>query len=274
LKPNPTHHPSNMSSSPNTITTTTCLLCVGNTTNTCVCGTTHPTTKTVTSTVNREFSEALQEALGKVATELASPLISPLASPVDSPLSTPSICYDTPTTPTHECCICYDTIDADKNNCVTDCGHRFCFKCVATSLMHNNCACPYCRAPLVDTPEESEEDDEEEEDDDETLETEDEADEDDDETPECDIDELVRRLIEQGIGMKEVLSMLIGRYSPGTTDEAAYAVCNKFDEIVEEADREVSEQEAMWDEDTRNPRTQLEFIEMNPMHPARVATAM
>jgi len=271
LKPNPTI-PTKMSSSPHTIiTTTSCLLCVGNTTNMCVCVTHTPK--------SRGFPEALQEALHRVATELASPLISPLASPVDSPLSTPSICYISSSTPTpiltHECCICYDTIDADKNNCVTDCGHRFCFKCVATSLMHNNCACPYCRAPLVDTPEESEEDDEEEEeDDDETLETEDEEDEDDDETHECDIDELVRRLIEQGIGMKEVLSMLIGRYSPGTTDEAAYAVCNKFDEIVEEADREVYEQEAMWDEDTRNPRTQLEFIEMNPMHPARVATAM
>mgnify|MGYP000172617841 CR=1 FL=1 len=117
--------------------------------------------------------------------------------------------------------------------------------------------------------------DDEEEDDDETLETDDEdADDEDDDSPECDIDELVRRLTEKGIGMKEVLSMLIGRYSPGTTDEAAYAVCNKFDEIVEEADREVSEQEAMWDEDTRNPRTQLDFVEMNPMHPARVAAAM
>ena len=263
-----------MSSSPKTIiTTTSCLLCADHTAHGCVCVTPKP----------RGFPEALHAALQVVATELASPLISPLASPVDSPLSTPSICYINSSTPTpiltHECCICYDTIDADKNNCVTDCGHRFCFKCVATSLTHNNWACPYCRAPLVDTPEESEEDDEdvddEDADDDETLETDDEdADDEDDDSPECDIDELVRRLTEKGIGMKEVLSMLIGRYSPGTTDEAAYAVCNKFDEIVEEADREVYEQEAMWDEDTRNPRTQLDFVEMNPMHPARVAAAM
>jgi Ring finger domain len=52
-----------------------------------------------------------------------------------------------------ECCICYETI-GDKNNCVTPCGHKFCFVCLTKALTTNN-TCPYCREVLV----EAEEDD-------------------------------------------------------------------------------------------------------------------
>ena len=47
-----------------------------------------------------------------------------------------------------ECCICYELI-GKKNNCVTDCGHQFCFKCLAISMRRNN-GCPICRAQLID----------------------------------------------------------------------------------------------------------------------------
>jgi hypothetical protein len=56
-----------------------------------------------------------------------------------------------------ECCICFETI-GEKNNCVTPCGHKFCFVCLTKALTNNN-TCPCCREVLVEA---SEEDDESE----------------------------------------------------------------------------------------------------------------
>ena len=50
--------------------------------------------------------------------------------------------------PEHTCSICLSGIDKEKNCCVTECGHKFCFKCLATSLQHRQ-TCPLCRATLV-----------------------------------------------------------------------------------------------------------------------------
>ena len=60
-----------------------------------------------------------------------------------------------------ECPICFEFI-GEKNCCVTECGHSFCFKCVTKALTMNN-ACPCCRAQLLE--EEEDEDDEEDEED-------------------------------------------------------------------------------------------------------------
>lgn len=49
-----------------------------------------------------------------------------------------------------ECCICFEFINKDKNNCITECGHSFCLKCLATSMYHDRWCCPYCRTDLVD----------------------------------------------------------------------------------------------------------------------------
>ena len=59
-----------------------------------------------------------------------------------------------------ECCICMDTINSSTNNCVTPCGHTFCFQCLAKALEKNN-TCPCCRAVLME--EENEEDDNDDE---------------------------------------------------------------------------------------------------------------
>lgn len=53
-----------------------------------------------------------------------------------------------------ECCICYETI-GDKNNCVTPCGHKFCFVCLTKALTTNN-TCPCCRQVLIEAPEDYE----------------------------------------------------------------------------------------------------------------------
>lgn len=140
-----------------------------------------------------------------------------------------------------ECCICYDKIDAQRNNCVTECGHRFCFKCLAISMMHNT-ACPCCRSPLVES-----EDDEEEGSD---ADTEDEyqEDADEDETG-CDPEELTRRLAAQGFTMQDMVSMLLGRYNQNVSDAAIFELNKRFDVIVDEADNEELETEAMGRED-------------------------
>jgi L-rhamnose mutarotase len=47
---------------------------------------------------------------------------------------------------TKECAICMEQIDI-TNNCVTPCGHKFCFTCILTSYSRNK-MCPLCRADL------------------------------------------------------------------------------------------------------------------------------
>jgi len=54
----------------------------------------------------------------------------------------------------NECCICYDTI-GEKNNCITDCGHRFCFGCMLKAMTYNT-SCPCCRKELLEEDEKTE----------------------------------------------------------------------------------------------------------------------
>jgi hypothetical protein len=46
----------------------------------------------------------------------------------------------------NECSICYEKI-GEKNNCVTECGHKFCLKCLLLSMDRSN-TCPMCRHVL------------------------------------------------------------------------------------------------------------------------------
>jgi hypothetical protein len=147
----------------------------------------------------------------------------------------------------NECCICYDTIDSQKNNCTTECGHKFCFKCLATSLVHNNFACPCCRTQLVESSEESDEDSDNES---ESLSDEEENENYDDR--ECDIDELNLRLKSNGFKMKDILAMLLGRYNKDMSDLSVYELNQKFDALVDESDNEVIEQSEMGKEDFRS----------------------
>ena len=68
----------------------------------------------------------------------------------------------------NECSICYDSL-GETNNCITPCGHVFCFECMMKSLNRNN-SCPCCRAPLREEPEESDDDDDTDDEDDEEFE--------------------------------------------------------------------------------------------------------
>lgn len=47
-----------------------------------------------------------------------------------------------------ECNICYEPISI-INRSVTECGHHFCFKCIAVAMQHSN-KCPCCRSELYE----------------------------------------------------------------------------------------------------------------------------
>lgn len=144
-----------------------------------------------------------------------------------------------------QCCICFENINKNKNNCVTECGHIFCLKCLMTSFAHDNTSCPCCRQELIDPPEDKNDED----DDEEYITDEDEDDEDDE--PECPVEEIAERLIANGYTLQSVLSLLLGRYPKGESDLAIFELNKKFDIILDEADNEALEQNAMGMEDIR-----------------------
>jgi len=145
----------------------------------------------------------------------------------------------------NECCICFEEIGA-KNNCITECGHQFCFRCLATAMYHKN-SCPCCRSKLVDVPDEEEEESDYEE-------SEDEDDEDEEEDYEGHVEDIVERLEQNGMAMIDVVSMLLNRYSKKDakyTEEHIMAVNMAFDKIATEVDAEHMERLMFAEEDGR-----------------------
>ena len=148
-----------------------------------------------------------------------------------------------------ECCICFEEI-GQINNCVTPCGHEFCFRCLATAMNRNN-SCPCCRAKLVDIPDDEEDEEITDYDEDEADDNEEDEDEEDEEAP---VEEVVARLEKNGITMLDVVSLLLDRYSkadPKYTNEYISKMVDKFDRIQTDTDNEYSEQALFAKEDLR-----------------------
>jgi hypothetical protein len=149
-----------------------------------------------------------------------------------------------------ECCICYENIGT-KNNCVTECGHKFCFKCLAMSMTRSN-ACPCCRQPLMDEPD-ADDDEEESEYDEEEDDASDVSEEEEDAL--VSIELIAERLEKNGFTMLDMVAMFMGanvgtlseKYSPLNMDEL-YAKC---DNIVDEARQEAEEMSLFAQEDVR-----------------------
>ena len=150
-----------------------------------------------------------------------------------------------------ECVICYESIGS-KNCCTTECGHQFCFKCIATSMQYNN-ACPYCRASLVDMPygDDESEDDEEDESDDESEEDEESEEEEEDEaTPE----EIAAALQEKGITMGDLITLLTNRCSKTkpqniNANDHMVSIYNRLWDVVSDLDAEAKERGEMMNEE-------------------------
>ena len=155
-----------------------------------------------------------------------------------------------------ECCICYEVI-GKKNNCTTECGHQFCFKCLATAMARSN-ACPCCRAKLVDESEDSEdEEDYVEEDDDE----EDDDEEDDGPWPDGmnvekdydgDVEDVLERIQQKGYTMLDMVCLLFNKFSKKDeryTPEYIKTLCDTVDQINIDVGQESVEIELMGGED-------------------------
>lgn len=146
-----------------------------------------------------------------------------------------------------ECNICYDEV-GERNNCVTDCGHQFCFKCIVTALQHNN-TCPCCRAPFIKIADNNPDDP------DEIIEEVDESDDEENEIEDTtDVEDIVVRLQERGVTMLDVVSLLIGRYSKTRDtnidiEERIENLHNSVWNVIVEIDDETIEQNQMQNED-------------------------
>jgi hypothetical protein len=130
-------------------------------------------------------------------------------------------------TETIECCICYEII-GEKNNCVTPCGHKFCFVCLTKALTNNN-TCPCCREVLLEASEEDEDDESEWEENSNSDDEDDNSDQEDEED-EYDINirntgremkvedftdntlELYKKMRERGITKKELMQSVLSYF--------------------------------------------------------------
>jgi hypothetical protein len=151
-----------------------------------------------------------------------------------------------------ECIICYESIGS-KNCCTTECGHQFCFKCIATSIQYNN-ACPYCRTSLVDVPESDEEeysDDDEESDEESDAEGESDEEEEEDEAT---AEEIAASLQEKGITMVDLITLLTNRCSKTkpqniNANDHMVSIYNRLWDVVSDLDAEAKERGDMMNEE-------------------------
>lgn len=154
----------------------------------------------------------------------------------------------TPMVEIKECIICYESLNVNKNICITECGHEFCFSCMMKHVQHNN-GCPICRSVIIEDSASDEEDSDEEyeEDDDETIEEE--VEELSEEYP---IEQLVAAFEAKGYGLKDALSLLMYRFSKTDqkyTKEYIHQLQEDIEDMNEELQGEHEEREHMEMED-------------------------
>jgi len=149
-----------------------------------------------------------------------------------------------------ECCICYEKIGS-VNNCTTECGHKFCFKCMAKSLQTYH-TCPYCRTVIIEpktTYDQLNEIDHIFEDSDDELYMDDESTQ--SSNGAC-VDDIVKKLEENEITMVDLVSYFDNRYNsktapyrPNRYDAEIYFIeylGNTIEDIFTQADDEHKEQ--------------------------------
>jgi len=144
-----------------------------------------------------------------------------------------------------ECPICLSEI-GDKNNCVTPCGHVFCFSCLVT-CMTTKMNCPCCRIELgeksISNNESSSYDtDEEEEEDEDDYEDEGKA----------EIESIVDVFTKKGYTIYHALMIATNRSSKTNVshdDDYLDGLIDEFDEMLEEMDGEEYEKSLMATED-------------------------
>ena len=132
-----------------------------------------------------------------------------------------------------ECCICYEII-GEQNNCITPCGHKFCFVCMMKTLNINN-TCPCCRTVL----QEKEEEESEEEEEDTDYEDSDEEDSDYHYRKSlAPTENIASELESHGYTMSDILALYLGRISDRVNYRFIEKLNDDFDKIVKKQDSE------------------------------------
>ena len=188
------------------------------------------------SKISKNATQIVEAPSSSVEPELAQ-----LSSPAPLPIT------DVAEEALKECIICYESLNATKNICITECGHEFCFSCMMKHVQRNN-GCPMCRSAIieeVDTDQFSE--GEYDEDDDATIEEE--VEELSDEYP---IENLVAAFEAKGYGLIDALSLLMYKFSrtdPKYTKEYINQLQDDIEDMNEELQGECEEREHMEMED-------------------------
>jgi len=151
-----------------------------------------------------------------------------------------------------ECCVCLEEIGNEKNNCVTPCGHQFCFTCIAKCLSKSNC-CPLCRGLLIENEVEEEsydsdyDDDDDDDDDDYDIESSDDEYEGDE-----NIEIITERFLNKGYDAVDLVTLVMGRVmknNPKYSKNYIKKMVHDFEETIEEVGGEKHEQECFAMED-------------------------
>jgi hypothetical protein len=140
----------------------------------------------------------------------------------------------------NECPICYEVIDTKNNNCITPCGHEFCFKCLMKSISRNN-RCPCCRAELQESDENDEILTDSESENDSDSDSNSESSEDGE--IECDVEKITKTLVEKGFTMIDFVAIIIDRFPKGDpkyTSQFCEELYDDFYKNVEIMDEEVT----------------------------------
>jgi len=155
-----------------------------------------------------------------------------------------------------ECPICFEQI-GDKNTCTTECGHTFCFKCMASSIQRN-VNCPCCRFELIERTSDEDEDEEEDYEESVTDDNDDEEEEEEEDDSEAKLEYIVSVFEKRGYSLHDAMSLLCGRLSNcenKNTSEYYEKLSEDFDEILYQCDtdaaREFEERETMGQEDIK-----------------------
>ena len=138
----------------------------------------------------------------------------------------------------NECCICFENI-GQINNCITPCGHKFCFNCISKNLAYSN-VCPYCRFTLVEQPTEDEDEDEDDVYGDEEEQDDDYEDDEESEQQGC-VETISEKLKQKGYSFEDLIFYITGRFCKNNNNynnEYFETIDNDIDLIVNEADNE------------------------------------
>ena len=172
---------------------------------------------------------------------------------IEEPVQIVQVSPPAQATDAEDCCICFETI-GEKNTCVTECGHKFCLKCLMTAMTKKN-ACPMCRTQLIEEQDASD-NEEEDEDEDEDEDDYDEEEVNEREGDEPDIEEYAERFEKAGLTILDVVSLWLGKFSKKNakyTDEYIEKLGVDVTQIVEDVEREHDEKLEMGEEDRVRP---------------------